>query len=72
MLRISPHAARRNAPAALLPPAAADRRELLELFLLEKALHEVEGELTTGSDRVVVPLRGILRLMAAEPPAATP
>jgi len=60
------------APAALLPPDPDDRRGLLELFLLEKALHEVEGELATGSDRVVIPLRGILRLMAAPPPAATP
>ena len=50
-------------PAGLLPPAEADRRELLELLVLEKALHEVESELDSASDRVVIPLRGLVRAL---------
>ena len=44
-------------------PAEENRRVLLELLLLEKALHEAAAELAVGSERLVVPLRGILRLM---------
>ena len=35
-----------------------------------KALHEVEAELAAGSERVVIPLRGALRMMGAEAPVA--
>ena len=50
-------------PSGLLPPNEADRREVLELFLLEKALHEAESELAQHSARVVIPLLGVLRLL---------
>ena len=53
-------------PAHLLPPAEDDRRALLELFVLEKALHEVEAELAHHSEKVVIPVRGILRMMGGE------
>jgi maltose alpha-D-glucosyltransferase/alpha-amylase len=51
------------APAHLLPPAEDDRRALLELFVLEKALHEVEAELAHQSEKAIIPIRGILRMM---------
>jgi maltose alpha-D-glucosyltransferase/alpha-amylase len=55
-------------PSGLLPPGEADRREVLELFLLEKALQETEAELVARSDRVAIPLLGVIRLLG-EPPA---
>ncbi|MBX9578925.1 MAG: maltose alpha-D-glucosyltransferase [Gemmataceae bacterium] len=54
------------APAGLLPPAEDARRELLELLILEKALHELDAELTAGPERVEIPLRGILRMIGGE------
>jgi maltose alpha-D-glucosyltransferase/alpha-amylase len=52
-------------PAHLLPAHANNRQTLLELFVLDKALDEVDGELNSRSEKVVIPLRGILRMMAA-------
>ncbi|MBX9624617.1 MAG: maltose alpha-D-glucosyltransferase [Gemmataceae bacterium] len=52
-------------PSGLLPAGDDARRELLDLLLVEKALQEVEAELEAGSERVEIPLRGILRMMAA-------
>jgi maltose alpha-D-glucosyltransferase/alpha-amylase len=59
-------------PAGVVPAGAAERRGLLEMFVLEKALHEVEAELVRMSEKVVIPLRGILRMMepAGEPAAS--
>ena len=54
-------------PSGLLPPAEADRRAVLELFLLEKALHEAEAELAAHSERVAIPLLGVLRLLGETP-----
>jgi maltose alpha-D-glucosyltransferase/alpha-amylase len=51
------------APAGLLPPSDDARRELLELLVLEKALHELDAELTAGPERVEIPLRAVLRMM---------
>ncbi|MDB5310341.1 MAG: trehalose synthase/putative maltokinase [Gemmataceae bacterium] len=54
--------------AGLLPSGDEERRQLLELFMLEKALHEVESELASGSEKIVIPMRGILRLMSPPQP----
>ena len=53
------------APAGLLPPAEEDRRMLLELMILEKALYEVESELAISPERVAIPLRGVVRMLGA-------
>ncbi len=52
-------------PAGLLPASEASCRSLLELFMLEKAVTEVENELMQQSEKVVVPICGILRMMGA-------
>jgi maltose alpha-D-glucosyltransferase / alpha-amylase len=48
---------------ALLPSRESDRRHLLELFLLEKALYELRYELNNRPDWSRIPLEGILSLM---------
>jgi predicted trehalose synthase len=45
--------------ATLLPPAADDRRLLLEAYLLEKALNELRVELVDRPDRVRFPLEAV-------------
>jgi maltose alpha-D-glucosyltransferase/alpha-amylase len=50
-------------PTGLLPPDDAGRRALLEAMVLEKALHELDGELATSPERAEVPLTGLLRLL---------
>jgi maltose alpha-D-glucosyltransferase/alpha-amylase len=59
-------------PTGLLPSTETDRRMLLELFLLERAIAEVETEMIAGNDRIVIPLRGILRILEADQPGSTP
>jgi maltose alpha-D-glucosyltransferase/alpha-amylase len=54
-------------PSGLLPPGDADRRDLLELFLLDKAMHEAESELAGHSGRVEIPLLGVMRLLGESP-----
>ena len=54
------------AQAAGLARAAAQRRGLLELFLLEKALYELRYELDNRPDWVRVPLSGLLDLLRAK------
>jgi len=49
--------------ARLWPRAAADSDRLLDFFLIEKALYEVEYELSHRPHWVRVPLAGILRIM---------
>jgi maltose alpha-D-glucosyltransferase/alpha-amylase len=51
----------------LLPPAEDSRRTLLELLLLEKALHEADLELTYRPEWLTIPLRGALRLFGCDP-----
>lgn len=46
-----------------MPRDAAQRRTLLDAFLLQKALYEVAYELNNRPDWVRIPLRGILSLM---------
>ncbi len=50
--------------AAGLPGAHAQRRGLLELFVLEKAMYELTYESENRPDWLRVPLRGISRLLA--------
>ncbi len=58
------------APAGLLPRADADLRVLLDFSLLDKAVYELGYELNNRPGWVHVPLQGILRLLAANTPAA--
>lgn len=46
-----------------IPSSAAERKMLLDAFLLQKALYEVAYELNNRPDWVLIPLRGILSLM---------
>ena len=57
-------------PTGILPAPEDERRTLLELFVLEKALYEVQAELIGRSEKVIIPIRGILRMMATSPPGA--
>jgi maltose alpha-D-glucosyltransferase/alpha-amylase len=49
--------------AEFLPEARDDLRLLLDLYLLDKALYELEYELNNRPDWVRIPLRGIDRLL---------
>jgi maltose alpha-D-glucosyltransferase/alpha-amylase len=51
----------------LLPPIEADRRLMLDLFVLEKALHETENELTNRPAWAELPLRAVPVLRARAP-----
>jgi maltose alpha-D-glucosyltransferase/alpha-amylase len=53
------------AQAAGLTGAAAQRRGLLELFLLEKAMYELTYEAENRPDWVRIPLRGLIELLGA-------
>ncbi len=54
------------ADTTLLPTSPDVRQTMLELFLLERALHEVEYEVARRSEWAVIPLRGVLRLLRCE------
>jgi maltose alpha-D-glucosyltransferase / alpha-amylase len=57
-------------PAELLPSSTEAIYSLLELFLLEKSLLEIDAELSERLDRVEIPLRAAIRLLghdAADP-----
>jgi maltose alpha-D-glucosyltransferase/alpha-amylase len=54
--------------ANLLPPSMADRKLMLELFALEKALHETENELAGRPAWAELPLRGVLKLLSLDLP----
>ena len=49
--------------AAGIPGATAQRHGLLELFLLEKAMYELDYELENRPDWVRIPLRGLINLL---------
>jgi maltose alpha-D-glucosyltransferase/alpha-amylase len=51
------------ASASGQPGAAAQRRGLLELFLLEKAMYELDYETENRPDWVRIPLRGLIELL---------
>jgi len=50
-------------PSGLLPPADDSRRALLDVLLLERALQEVDKELSDRSDWLVIPLQGAVQLL---------
>jgi len=50
----------------LIPESHEGRRLLLDLFLLEKALYELEYELNNRPDWARIPLEGILALMTGQ------
>jgi maltose alpha-D-glucosyltransferase/alpha-amylase len=52
-------------PLNILPPADDDRLLVLDLLMLEKAMYEIESELEVESERVVIPLRGVIRMIGA-------
>ncbi len=54
-------------PAELLPRTPEAIYILLELFLLEKSLLEIDAELTDRLEWVEVPLRGAIRLLGYDP-----
>ena len=56
--------------AGLVPSADAAFEWLLDLCVLEKALHEVEYELANRPDWASIPLLGILRIVDAPAPAS--
>jgi maltokinase len=49
--------------SALWPDSAEDTKAMLNFFLLEKALYEVEYELSYRSAWISVPLHGVLRVL---------
>jgi maltokinase len=49
---------------ALLPPSEADRRNVLDAFLLHKAVYEVAYELAHRPEWVRIPLTAVSRLLA--------
>jgi maltose alpha-D-glucosyltransferase/alpha-amylase len=54
-------------PTGLLPQGTEVHRHLLEIFLLETALHELDLELSNRPEWASIPLSGALRLIGAEP-----
>lgn len=50
-------------PANLLPTSRASSFKLLELLLLEKALLEIDADLSVRTQRAVIPLRSAVRLL---------
>jgi maltose alpha-D-glucosyltransferase/alpha-amylase len=55
------------AGASFLPKEPRETEILLDAFLLKKAFNELGGELEEISDRVLIPLRGIAKLLSVEP-----
>jgi maltose alpha-D-glucosyltransferase/alpha-amylase len=51
----------------LFPPSHDQTRALLELFVLEHSLHELERELSSRPDWVIIPLRATLRMLGTSP-----
>ncbi len=53
--------------AGFLPSTREDLQALLEVFLLEKSLHELRHELDCRPSWVPIPLRGLLQLLQTQP-----
>ena len=45
----------------------ADAQQLIDFFLLEKALYEIEHELAHPADRLRLPLAAMLRILSQQP-----
>ena len=57
----------RAAGALFIPAEASQRDALLQLFMLDKALYELNYELNNRPDWVHIPLRGIVEILNAGP-----
>jgi maltose alpha-D-glucosyltransferase/alpha-amylase len=53
-------------PAGLLPKSTISCARLLDLLVLEKALVEVDAELTARIDWIVIPLQAVVRMLGQE------
>jgi maltose alpha-D-glucosyltransferase/alpha-amylase len=49
--------------ASFLPADRVDRDEVLRLFMLDRALRELDGELNNRPDWIGIPIAGILELL---------
>lgn len=58
---------RAAAGASFLPKDPHETEILLDAFLLKKAFTELGGELEEISERVLIPLRGLAKLLAVTP-----
>jgi maltose alpha-D-glucosyltransferase / alpha-amylase len=58
------------APAGVLPSAADELANLLDIYVLEKAIYELGYELGNRPDWAIIPLNGILQLLEGEEPGA--
>jgi maltose alpha-D-glucosyltransferase/alpha-amylase len=56
-------------PGGWLPPTPAARRTMIELFAIEKAIHEVENELTTRLSWIEIPLHAVIRMAGPPKPS---
>ena len=54
----------------LWPADAEQTQALLDLFLLEKALYEIEYELTNRPSWAQIPLEAVLRILAPQEPVS--
>ena len=50
----------------ILPPSREGMQVLLDAYLLDKSIYEVNYELNNRPDWVILPLRGILQIMGVE------
>ena len=53
----------KTAGGCFIPPSTEERRQIFDVFLLQKALYEVGYELNNRPEWVRIPLRGILTLV---------
>ena len=54
-----------TATARLVPTEAADFENLLQPFLLEKAVYEVGYEMNNRPDWLAIPMRGIFQVLGS-------
>jgi maltose alpha-D-glucosyltransferase/alpha-amylase len=60
------------ADTPILPQAPEEMRIILEAYLLDKAIYEINYELNNRPDWVVLPLQGILQVLETKEEPATP
>ena len=70
-VRLGLHRGRSSRPSCCLA-ARRSIHNLLELFLLEKSLLEIDAELTDRPDWVEIPLRAAIRLLGNDPADPAP
>jgi len=60
------------ADTPILPQAPEEMRIILDAYLLDKAIYEVNYELNNRPDWVALPLQGILQVLETKDESATP